>query len=162
MQIFEKSHFTNEIGAAITVTPNGMRVLDRWGFDSEKAGGIDGQQVQLVNPHSLEPVHVESFRELETEFGHKMKYFHRADLHSGLKEMAESQGRGLEPPVSIRLGDGVAEVDCEKGIIFLENGRQIQKDLVIIADGIWVSICNGGLYLKTFTKHPNSQVTQAK
>jgi salicylate hydroxylase len=37
VEVFERSSFRNEIGAAVTISPNSARVLDYWGFDSAKA-----------------------------------------------------------------------------------------------------------------------------
>ena len=36
--VYERSQLKNEDGAAITLTPNGNLVLDRWGFDADAAG----------------------------------------------------------------------------------------------------------------------------
>ncbi|KAH8889261.1 FAD/NAD(P)-binding domain-containing protein [Thozetella sp. PMI_491] len=139
VEIYEKSQFKNEIGAAITVTPNGMRVLDGWGFDSAKARAIDGEQIALISGYTLEPKVVQLFGDTEAQYGHKMKFFHRVDLHATLRETAESPEGQPGEPVRIRLGRSVKDVDCEQGIIFLEDGTSVQKDLVIIADGAWAS-----------------------
>lgn len=48
LQIFERSSFRNEAGAAISLTPNGARILESWGFDQEKARGIQNIQVSRV------------------------------------------------------------------------------------------------------------------
>ena len=40
IQIFERSRFSREVGAGIHITPNGARILTRWGFDFERAGGV--------------------------------------------------------------------------------------------------------------------------
>ena len=47
-QVFERSSFRNEAGAAISLTPNGARLLHRWGFDPEKARGIANIQVSDI------------------------------------------------------------------------------------------------------------------
>jgi salicylate hydroxylase len=46
--VYEKSRFKNEIGAAITITPNGNRVLRRWGFDFERARPVDFKVFRYV------------------------------------------------------------------------------------------------------------------
>jgi hypothetical protein len=48
LQVFERSSFRNEAGAAISLTPNGARLLHRWGFDPEKARGIANIQVSHI------------------------------------------------------------------------------------------------------------------
>jgi salicylate hydroxylase len=49
VEVFEQSQFKNEVGAAITITPNGTRVLDYWGFDHGKAGGVSSEQASQFN-----------------------------------------------------------------------------------------------------------------
>ena len=48
-QVFERSRFQNENGAAVSITPNGTRILDHWGFDFVKAGGIENIQVSTTS-----------------------------------------------------------------------------------------------------------------
>lgn len=45
MQIYERSRFKNEVGAAIVISPNGTLVLDRWGFNFDAAAAVDTCQV---------------------------------------------------------------------------------------------------------------------
>ena len=45
-KIFERSKFSNEVGAAIHVCPNASRVLRYWGFDFEKANQVSFGQVR--------------------------------------------------------------------------------------------------------------------
>jgi len=42
VEVFEQSRFMNEVGAAITITPNGTLVLKKRGFDFEKVQAFDG------------------------------------------------------------------------------------------------------------------------
>ncbi len=44
-QIFEKSEFSSEVGAAINVCPNAGRILSRWGFDFERWQPCVAQEV---------------------------------------------------------------------------------------------------------------------
>lgn len=142
MQIYEKSQFQNEIGAAITITPNGMRVLDRWGFDSDAARGMDAKQIRMVDAQSLQNRLVDSFQDVPQDYGSRFMYFHRVDLHNALRRMAEAVGQQPGVPVTIHTGKPVASVDCESGTITLEQGTAVKKDLVVIADGIRVSFTN--------------------
>lgn len=128
--MFERSHFRNENGAAVSVTPNGGRILDHWGFDSGKAGGIENIQVRRPKGDTLEPMAPTlSFVDVEKQFGNKWYFYHRVDMHRQLREMAEANG------AAIRLGKQVKDVDVDTGIIELTDGSQIQKDLVVAADG---------------------------
>ncbi|KAK5022252.1 hypothetical protein LTS07_010128 [Exophiala sideris] len=130
VEIFERSLFKNENGAAVSIPPNGGRILKHWGFDSDKAGGIENIQVRRPKGDTLEPMAPTlSFANVEQQFGNKWYFYHRVDMHRHLREMAETAG------TTIRLGAQVVDVDPESGIIHLKDGSQYQKDLVIIADG---------------------------
>ncbi|KAH8673570.1 hypothetical protein BX600DRAFT_494978 [Xylariales sp. PMI_506] len=136
VEVFERSLFKNEVGAALTITPNGSRILDAWGFDHVKAGGVEAKNLRLVHAHTLEPAFVEDLEDVPGQFGAEMRFYHRVDLHNTLKEMAESESSGFGLPVAIRLGECVADVDCDGGVIILQDGTLVAKDLVVIADGV--------------------------
>ncbi|KAK6865117.1 hypothetical protein PG995_001645 [Apiospora arundinis] len=137
VEVFERSNFADEIGAAITITPNGSRILDAWGFNNDDAHVVEAAGMRMVDADDLEPVLTEEFQSLKGEFGAKMGFYHRAELHRVLREMAQSKD-GSQPgkPVKLRLGEAVAHVDCENGVICMDCGVQATKDLVVVADGI--------------------------
>ena len=141
VDIFERSQSRSEIGAAITVTPNATLVLDRWGFDMEKAAAFPNQakRLALANQPSV-VLQREEYVDMADRFGHGAWSFHRVDLHRGLKDLAVHpvDNQGMGPPVDIKLGSDVAGVDCEQGILKLADGRTVKKDLVVIADGAHV------------------------
>lgn len=134
VEIFERSHFNNEIGAAITLGPNANRVLHTWGFDPAKAGANDKRQIRRVKWDTLEVVYQESYEHVPEKYGYPFNAFHRVDLHRVLREMAtEKYG------ASIKLGMAAKGIDCKGGVITFENGDTVKKDLVVIADGVRVS-----------------------
>ncbi|KAK5397951.1 hypothetical protein LTR07_003262 [Exophiala xenobiotica] len=130
VEVFERSQFRNENGAAVSIPPNGGRILQYWGFDAVKAGGIENIQARRPKGDTLEPMAPTlSFANVEQQFGNKWYFYHRVDMHRHLREMAEAAGS------TIRLGAQVTDVDPETGIISLKDGSHVQKDLVIVADG---------------------------
>lgn len=134
VEVYERSHFKQEIGAAITLGPNANRVLHTWGFDPASADTTDKRQLRRLKWDTLEVLYQESYDHVLQKYGYPFNAFHRVDLHKVLREMAtEKHG------AHISLGMGVKEVDCKGGKITFENGETAQKDLVIIADGIRVS-----------------------
>lgn len=132
VEIFEKSYFKNEVGAAITITSNGTAVLDKWGFDFEKARATENLQTRLQKGKTLEKIYSESLTEVEGLYGHKVWFFHRVDLHEGLRDVIRKTLNHL--PV-VRLGAEVKDLDCEGGLIALTDGSKHMKDLVVVADG---------------------------
>jgi len=119
----------DEIGAAITLTPNAHAVLSKWGHEPGDAAGNNMTGISTIHPESLECIVSRQFPDLYREFGHSQASYHRVDLHSRLRVMAEEAG------VQIKLGSGAADVDCEKGRLKLDNGSTVDSDLVVIADG---------------------------
>jgi salicylate hydroxylase len=105
-------------------------VLEHWGFDAAKAGGIECVQVRRPKGDTLEPMAPTlNFSNVEELYGNKWYFYHRVDMHRRLREQATDAG------VVIRLGNQVMDVDTETGMITLKDGTTSQKDLVIIADG---------------------------
>ncbi|KAK6413631.1 hypothetical protein LTR81_012424 [Elasticomyces elasticus] len=130
VEIFEKSTLKREIGAAITLTPNGNLVLDRWGFDAKRARQTMKEQYRVLNHQTLEVVERDSFENVAKEYGHSFDAYHRVDMHEEIRRLAEQAGAVL------RLGSQAVDVDCEKGVITFDDGSVVTKDLVVIADGI--------------------------
>lgn len=139
VELFEKSSFRSEIGAALTVTPNGTRVLDGWGFDFDKARDNVKEQNRRVNPVTMEVVAHDTFYDIPKLYGHRFTAFHRVDLHNTMREMAEADD--LPGKVDFRLGVDVAGIDCEHGVVSLRDGSKYSKDLIVVADGIKVWSC---------------------
>ncbi|KAF2448372.1 FAD/NAD(P)-binding domain-containing protein [Karstenula rhodostoma CBS 690.94] len=129
VEIYEKSTFKREIGAAILLTPNANRILRLWGFDFDKARPVDFKQYRYVNGTSLEVKDRDSFEGVEERFGARMCAYHRVDLHSGLRELAEKEG------ATINLGAEAVNVKPEDGNVTLQSGQTVEKDLWILADG---------------------------
>ncbi|KAK4098495.1 FAD/NAD(P)-binding domain-containing protein [Parathielavia hyrcaniae] len=87
-------------------------------------------------------VQLEQYADMAGCFGHGSWFFHRVDLHRGLRDLATapssagiSDDTDIGPPVELSLGCEVVGVDCEEGVLTLAGGRAIAKNLVIIADG---------------------------
>jgi salicylate hydroxylase len=131
--IYERSCFKAEVGAAIMIPPHASRILRAWGFDNNAARAsvvrrnrvMDWKTGRLVKSGELVDA------EMVALYGSALLTFHRADLHTSLREMAVSLG------VRIMLGEEVVDVDCEAGMLVFDSGRKPHYDLVAIADGVW-------------------------
>ncbi|KAH8653574.1 hypothetical protein BX600DRAFT_515839 [Xylariales sp. PMI_506] len=135
VELFERSKLSNEVGAGIHISPNGIRILDHWNFDHDGAGAVEAQQMRVVNPATLEVNAQWPIKNVRERFGHPAYQYHRVDLHSGLRSLAEDKSAQPGPPAFTRVDTQVVDVDVEKGIITLSSGEAIKKDLCIIADG---------------------------
>ena len=70
---------------------------------------------------------------------HPWMLVHRVRLHDKLKQLATgSEGSGR--PAKLYLSSKVVAVDADNATITLEKGDTIQADLILGADGIYVSL----------------------
>lgn len=87
--------------------------------------GIETRKLDLTEPNKL--------------WQHPWMLVHRVRLHDKLKQIATgNDGKGR--PVDLHLASKVLEVDTENATITLEGGDKIQADLILGADGIYVSL----------------------
>ncbi|GAW24935.1 hypothetical protein ANO14919_145310 [Xylariales sp. No.14919] len=149
VEVYERSQFKNEIGAAISAPPNATAALRRWGFDFVAAKAVPNLCTRYASAEDLATVFEFQYQDIEAMMGSPCLSFHRVDLHSELRALALEEGRasaingesedetrrGKGIPVAIRLGCAVQSIDCERGVLTLADGIGVQKDLIIIADG---------------------------
>lgn len=69
---------------------------------------------------------------------HPWHLVHRVRLHQELKRLATSP-EGPGTPAVLKTSSRVVDVDTETATVFLEDGSQVQGDLVVGADGVHVS-----------------------
>ncbi|OOF98970.1 hypothetical protein ASPCADRAFT_513099 [Aspergillus carbonarius ITEM 5010] len=134
--LLEQSPLNTEIGATISLQPNASKIVtQRWNLGS------------LLGPLSMTDLAFEVYNlagELKThvplssskeKYGAERMIYHRQDLHGVLKERAT----GVEYPgdaATLWTGKRVTRVNCEEGIVEMENGEKVIGDLIIGADGI--------------------------
>ncbi|KAK0671718.1 putative salicylate hydroxylase [Cercophora samala] len=134
--VYEKSQFKNEIGAAITITPNATLVLERLGFDFSEFGGVPNELLLRYDAADLSLLQKDYYGPDSGAEWSRFWSVHRVDLHNGLRKLAIQQKGGIPgPPADVKLGHEITGVDCETGRVDLKDGRREQYDLVVIADG---------------------------
>ncbi|KZT36109.1 FAD/NAD(P)-binding domain-containing protein [Sistotremastrum suecicum HHB10207 ss-3] len=144
VEIYEKSKFSQEVGVAIAMGPNAMRGLLSLGLDPKKARAVDHLQSKLFwkdktdgDPDSVTGKNLEETYGTAGDLQQPYYFFHRVDLHNELKKLATAPSvNAEEKPVEIHLGSPVVSCATEEAIITLKDGRTIQGDLIIGADGI--------------------------
>lgn len=149
--VLERSRFSNEIGAAISVPPNATRALDRWGFDAHAAGGVPNVSARFARADNLAVILNEDYADIAERMGAASWSFHRVDLHRGLRELATRQD-GEGDPVEVRLGAEAVGVDCGAGVVRLNDDTLVEGELIVIADGAHVG---------SLTSLPNLQESSA-
>ncbi|CAG8931209.1 unnamed protein product [Penicillium salamii] len=117
-----------EVGAGIQVSPNMLRLFDRWGVSDL----IHAQDV------ALEHIHVRRWDNgkllgtvpVNKTFGQQV-VIHRADLHNAIIDRAIAL-----PNVELRENSPVKDVTFSPASVTLANGDIVRGDVVIGADGI--------------------------
>ncbi|KGO74770.1 Monooxygenase, FAD-binding [Penicillium italicum] len=126
--ILEAAPKIMEVGAGIQVSPNMLRLFDRWGVSDL----IHAQDV------ALEHIHVRRWDNgkllgtmpVNKTFGQQV-VIHRADLHNAIIDRALAL-----PNVELRENSTVTDVQFCPASVSLANGEIIRGDVVIGADGI--------------------------
>ncbi|KAJ7917162.1 hypothetical protein B0H13DRAFT_336327 [Mycena leptocephala] len=140
VQIFESSSMNKEIGAAIGLSANSLRVLSYLGFDAENLRAGDYLGVTWFNSNGGD--HGGKFDALhdpDNTFGRPGIFCHRSDLHDELKRLATMEG-GPGKPATILLKCEVQSCDPATGELMLKNGNVHRADLIVGADGIHSTI----------------------
>jgi 2-polyprenyl-6-methoxyphenol hydroxylase-like FAD-dependent oxidoreductase len=108
VHIYERSSFTNELGAAIMVCPNASRPLLAWGMDPERAKFVTYKCSFRVKGTTLDGFQAGHDEEIEKKFGAPWFLAHRVDLHDELKGLAtDSHAPG--PPAEVHLQSEVVK-----------------------------------------------------
>lgn len=144
--LYERSMFKNEVGAAINMPPQASRILRKWGLAGpppeknvpyqDLAHGTLLHGSRRRNPRTAEIVMRTPFEDEENTYGAPFISYHRADLHSGLRQLAQDAG------AAIVLGKTAAAIDYSNAILTLASSRNdvssetVQKDILILADGV--------------------------
>ncbi|KAF1976667.1 putative salicylate hydroxylase [Bimuria novae-zelandiae CBS 107.79] len=134
VEIFEKSAFAAEIGAALMVCPNGTRVLSRLGFSFKNARAGILTKINVMDGQTLESTAAVDLSRAEEMFGAKLWAVHRVDLHKELLRLALDED-GVGQPVKLRLSSEVATATTD-GRIVLKDSSVHMADLIVAADGL--------------------------
>jgi salicylate hydroxylase len=135
-QIFEKSKFAAEVGAALGLTPNGAQVLKPLGFSFERARARPITTWDIANGVSLKIINSMDLTGSAEQFVLQTFAVHRVDMHNELLRLAREPTGGNHEVVQLQLSSRVVDGNPMKGYIQLEDGSKHYADLIIGADGI--------------------------
>lgn len=93
----------------------------------------------VIDPKTWKCLTRVAYTELEKQYGYSYYLYHRVDLHNGLKALALEANPG-ENEAILHLSSEVTEIDCENGTLTTRDGTKYSKDLLIVADGVHVSV----------------------
>ncbi len=130
--VFESVSQLHEVGAGLQVTPNGSRLLNRWGVGDLLEA--DTAKPALLRIHRfngrLLAQRTQYDEEVQRHYGSPLWGLHRVDLQSALARRAKELG------VILKLAAKVIEVDFAAPAVTLAGGERIGGDLVVAADGL--------------------------
>lgn len=75
------------------------------------------------------------------QWQHPWLLSHRVNLHEKLKTLVTAK-EGPGPPAKLQTSSKIVSLDPERGQVELADGTTIVGDVVLGADGIYVSFCS--------------------
>ena len=138
-QVFEKSRFAVETGAALLLSSNGARVLNRLGFSFERARGRHITAWDTLDGTTLANVDALDLSDAEKRFGAALMSVQRVDLHNELLRLASAEDSEVKK-VELRLQSRVVGADPKQCTIELADGTVHRADLIVAADGLHSSV----------------------
>lgn len=138
LQIYEQSRLANETGAAVHLAPNANGLLRRWGIYAEAFGANPLHHFKERDLRNQGGFDVD-VRKSQGQWQHPWQLVHRAYLHSEIRKVATGEDDGVSPPAKVHVGSKVVGANPEKGELHLEDGTTVQADVILGADGIYVS-----------------------
>ncbi|PLB48724.1 putative salicylate hydroxylase, partial [Aspergillus steynii IBT 23096] len=130
VEVFEKSSFLSELGAALVVAPNGIRILQTLPFNFENARAKPKSVFELRDGPTFSHVAGVDLSDAEERFGAPLYTMQRADLHAELYRVAKGKG------VNVHIGRRVVSADPQDGVLRFDGGEEVKVDLVVAADGL--------------------------
>ncbi|MDX3907774.1 MAG: FAD-dependent monooxygenase [Pigmentiphaga sp.] len=132
VEVYERARQLGEVGAGLQIAPNAVKVLRALGLEDEFMGiAAEPTERLSIKWDTGEVVVRERFKgRMREVFGANYHTAHRADLHRLLLSRV--------PESSIHTGVACAGVANAEGgaIMRTEDGREIEGDIVLGADGI--------------------------
>lgn len=118
-----------EVGAGVTLSPNAMKGFIHIGLCEQIASaGVEPQRQRIQHWQDGRLLRPMERADMRAKHGAPYVYIHRADLHAILVDAAASAG--------VTLLTDAAAVAVEGSAVVLHDGRRLEADLVIGADGL--------------------------
>lgn len=132
VKVYERSSSPIEVGAAINVGPNGVRILDTLGFDRSRAGSLPVAATKVFTKEGH--LQLNENNNYKDKYGADWLFQHRADLRGEFLRLA-TEATGVSGiagrPAEVLWDQKVIDIDPEEGQITLASGEQVKADLVI-------------------------------
>jgi 2-polyprenyl-6-methoxyphenol hydroxylase-like FAD-dependent oxidoreductase len=140
-EVLERSNFTEETGAGIQLGPNATRALKRLGvLDVIRPSAFRPEAMWLYDgPSGRRLQALPLGKRAEKYYGAPYLTIHRADLHAGLRAVAETLA-----PVELRPNFEVTSVETVGDHVMARSadGTKSEGSSLIGADGLWSAVRN--------------------
>ncbi|KAH8203876.1 hypothetical protein TruAng_001940 [Truncatella angustata] len=134
--IFESSDQPHPFGSGFQCSPNGTRLLLRWGLEEILKPVASSHK--LLQIYDIRGKLILQKRNHEGESsqrdGSPLWTFHRVDFQAGLLQRATELG------VRVHYSARITDLETSKPEIRLTNGQTHRGDLVVVADGTWSTL----------------------
>ncbi|MDG5493697.1 FAD-dependent monooxygenase [Niveispirillum sp. BGYR6] len=118
-----------EVGAGVTLSPNAMKGFIHIGLSEQiAAAGVEPQRQRIQHWQDGHLLRAMERADMRSKHGAPYVYIHRADLHAILVDAAARAG--------VTLLTDAAAVAMEGSTVVLHDGRRLEADLVVGADGL--------------------------
>ena len=138
VEVLERTPFSQEVGAGLQISPNGMGVLDHFGITpliEDRLYEPDTLEIR-VGGQNRQVFKIDLKDVASTRWGNRFIQIHRADLHSALQTHARDLGVQIRPRAEVtgyvREGDGVSA--------YINGQDRVHGEILVGADGIRSSI----------------------
>jgi salicylate hydroxylase len=131
--LVEKFEGGHEVGAAINLGPNGVKIAQELGFDKARCRSIACGMARTMDRDG-NVLMEESMGFLREQYGAEWLFQHRGDLWNEFLRLATCPSDTLKIqgwPAKMLWGTRVTGVDVQTGDVFLDNGGKLESDLVI-------------------------------
>ncbi|KAF1953749.1 FAD/NAD(P)-binding domain-containing protein [Byssothecium circinans] len=136
--IVERDAGNHEFSAAITLGPTAINIIESLGFDRKRGGTMAAEKVLVWNKN-LDRISENITKKYTAKLSGEFTFSYRRDVWDEFLRLATSD-EFPGGPVKILWESNMGNVDVETGTVYLDDGRKIESDLVIAADGIRSSV----------------------
>lgn len=119
------------------LAPNANGSLRKWGIYAEDFGATLMQYMEERSEKG-EKLKDMDLRGMNAQWQHPWHLSHRINLHEKLKTVATGE-EGVGTPAKLHTSSKIVSVDAEKGQVSLADGTTVTGDVILGADGIYVS-----------------------
>ena len=107
----------------------------RYVWNGERGPLTEFTKIRHLDGVTAQTTWHDSLKDLPERYGASLRFLRHGDLHTGLlKHLEATEGH----PVKLNLETNIADLDCEKGIIRTSDGAEVEKDTIVLANGLGV------------------------